>query len=75
MNIFKQGLISTHHENVNCQLILEKDVAESAVFMERFIDWTDGMTIEVRETKNIAIKDKTRHAFDRGGCKFILFFV
>ncbi|KAJ3127777.1 hypothetical protein HK100_009556 [Physocladia obscura] len=48
------------------QVQIERDLNESVLFMEKFQDWTDKVSIEVAPPKNIAAKDKTRKAFDRG---------
>ncbi|KAJ3012385.1 UNVERIFIED_CONTAM: hypothetical protein HDU68_001238, partial [Siphonaria sp. JEL0065] len=47
----------------------ERDLSESVLFMEKFQDWTDHVSIQVKQPKNIAPKDKTRAAFDRGAYK------
>ncbi|KAJ3070647.1 hypothetical protein HDU98_006325 [Podochytrium sp. JEL0797] len=50
-------------------LIPERDLSESVLFLEKFHDWTDKVSIEVKQAKNIAPKDKSRAAFDRGAYK------
>ncbi|KAJ3227187.1 Villin-1 [Chytriomyces hyalinus] len=62
-------------DHVTYQLRLETDLKESVLFMEKFQDWAETVSIEVRQPKNIAIKDKSRTSFDRGGFKEAASFI
>ncbi|KAI8610103.1 hypothetical protein BC830DRAFT_1147349 [Chytriomyces sp. MP71] len=63
---FAKNLLNTTVASV---LQIERDLNESVLFMEKFQDWTNKVSIEVLAAKNIVIKDKTRAVFDRAGFK------
>ncbi|KAI8842859.1 hypothetical protein BJ741DRAFT_592062 [Chytriomyces cf. hyalinus JEL632] len=69
------GKALTDHGIWSGQLRLETDLKESVLFMEKFQDWAETVSIEVRQAKNIAIKDKSRTSFDRGGFKEAASFI
>ncbi|TPX39306.1 hypothetical protein SeMB42_g06380 [Synchytrium endobioticum] len=51
----------------NVIIDIERDPAERVLFKERFMDWTDGFNIEVKQQTNIGAKDRSRFVYDRGG--------
>ncbi|KAJ3203375.1 hypothetical protein HDU82_006631 [Entophlyctis luteolus] len=57
---------NTMAELSKAKVIVERDLSESVLFMEKFQDWTDKVSIEVVAPRNIKAKDKTRAEFDRG---------
>ncbi|KAJ3396695.1 hypothetical protein HDU80_009871 [Chytriomyces hyalinus] len=69
------GKALTDHANWSGQLRLETDLKESVLFMEKFQDWAETVSIEVRQAKNIAVKDRSRTSFDRGGFKEAASFI
>ncbi|KAJ1548845.1 hypothetical protein HK405_014123, partial [Cladochytrium tenue] len=48
-------------------VVAERDVGESALFVERFGDWADGLSLHVRAAANVAVPDRSRFVYDRGG--------
>ncbi|KAJ1560802.1 hypothetical protein HK405_005914, partial [Cladochytrium tenue] len=48
-------------------VVAERDVGESALFVERFSDWADGLSLHVRAPANVAVPDRSRFVYDRGG--------
>ena len=51
----------------NSAVVFERNGVESILFKEMFVDWSDGMSIDVKQLSNVVIPDKGRGTYDQAG--------